>query len=297
MPMNDGSMVFYEVWLPETLKAGEKIPAMVVTSRYTTHVQPGPLYKLLMTYGGEKDINFGSVNRFAERGYAYVFIQSPGSVGSTGVRQAEYPPAEIEAMGKVVDWIVRQEWSNKRVGSTGVSYSGTTADMIAATMRPGVKAVAPLYSDFDPYLHVVRPGGLFAQSFTQTWSDLVRGMDQDDLSGIVGDEWYMRYVVSGAQRPAGDDGRVFELAIQENENNVGVIDAVAALEFKDDTFGSSGYSMDDVALYAYKEELERAQVSAYYRVGWFDAGTVEGALQRYLTIRCRKNGRRALGLS
>ncbi|MFC1565288.1 CocE/NonD family hydrolase, partial [candidate division KSB1 bacterium] len=141
MPLDDGTQVFYDVWLPENLQFGEKIPTIVLTSRYTRHVKPSSLYKVLMTYLGEPDLNYDQARRYLERGYAYVFIQSPGSAGFTGIRGVEYPPTKIEAMGKIVDWITAQEWSNGKIGSTGRSYSATTADMIAAANRSEIKAV------------------------------------------------------------------------------------------------------------------------------------------------------------
>ena len=42
--------------------------------------------------------------------------------------------------------------------------------------------------------------------------------------------------------------------------------------------------MDEVALYRYKERIERASVNTCTRVGWVDAGAGEGALEKFLTF-------------
>jgi uncharacterized protein len=51
---------------------------------------------------------------------------------------------EIGYMKDIVSWIVGQPWSNGRVGGTGASYDGNTAELLAASGHSAVKAVAPL---------------------------------------------------------------------------------------------------------------------------------------------------------
>jgi len=141
LPLDSLTSVWVSVWLPETLRPGETIPAVMETSRYGFKLEPGWLYKVMRTYRLQPDPNYGSAEQFVTRGYAYVRVQSPGSCQSSGPRLTEYPPNEIDAMRAAIDWIVAQPWSNGRVGSQGGSYSGTTAEVCSATLRPALKAV------------------------------------------------------------------------------------------------------------------------------------------------------------
>ena len=141
LPLNEKSNVWISVWLPPSLKNDERIPALMTTSRYSGQLESGWLAKVLQTYFGRPDPNFRGARRLLDKGFAFVWVQSPGSCQSSGPRLGEYPPNEVDAMGLAIDWIARQPWSNQRVGAFGASYSGTTADMACATQRPELKAV------------------------------------------------------------------------------------------------------------------------------------------------------------
>src|SRR6185295_11024408 len=69
--------------------------------------------------------------------------------------------------------------SNGIVGATGVSYVGTTAELLLANLHPAVKAVAPRFSLFDTYADIVEPGGIPQTWFSKTWAELVRNLDSD----------------------------------------------------------------------------------------------------------------------
>ncbi len=61
------------------------------------------------------------------------------------------PPQEAKDIGLVANWIAAQPWSDGHVVMTGNSYPGTTASIGAAYGAPAIAAVAPKFSDFDPY--------------------------------------------------------------------------------------------------------------------------------------------------
>lgn len=66
---------------------------------------------------------------------------------------------EVADGREVVEWIVGQPWSNGLVGSTGVSYEGTTAEFLATVGHPAVRAMAPRFSLFNVYTDVAFPAG------------------------------------------------------------------------------------------------------------------------------------------
>jgi predicted acyl esterase len=295
LPLNGKTNVWISAWLPPNLKPEEKIPALMTTSRYSGQMEPGWLAKVLGTYALSQNPNFRAARRFLDKGYAYVWVQSPGSCQSSGPRLGEYPPNEVEAMGLAIDWIVQQPWSNQRVGAFGASYSGTTADMACATLRPALKAVYPKAPDFDDYRQTVKPGGLGSSEFVRVWGAMVRAMDLDDFAGVMSidagkklsffETLYLRSLVRGLQRPKGPDRAIFKQAIEDHRLTPDVEDIVRLMEFKDSSLTqASGAGFEDVSVYEYREKIEAARVSTNTRAGWMDAGVAEGALEKFLTF-------------
>ncbi|MBN1272840.1 MAG: CocE/NonD family hydrolase [Candidatus Aminicenantes bacterium] len=294
LPLDSRTKIWISVWLPTDLQPEETVPTVIETSRYGTKWDPGWLYKVLQTYGLQPVINYDSAERFLKNGYAFVRIQSPGSGQSSGPRMAEYPPNEIDAMDVTIDWIVRQPWSNKRVGAMGGSYSGTTADVCCATMNPALKAVYSSAPDFDPYT-VFRPGGLGSTEFIHTWVRMIRFMDEDNILGLMTlyeetetlpfwKKLFYKSLFKGIKRPKGKDLAVFKQAMKDHRDNQKLFEVLEEIEYKDHKLPGFDYSVEDIAMYRYKEKIEKAQVNTYTRGGWMDAEVAKGILQKYLTF-------------
>jgi putative CocE/NonD family hydrolase len=294
LPLDSRTNVWVSVWLPEHLQPGEAVPAVMETSRYGFDLDPGWLYKVMETYRLQTDPNYASAEKFVTNGYAYARVQSPGSCQSSGPRLTEYPPNEIDAMRAAIEWIIRQPWSNGRVGAQGGSYSGTTAEMCCATLHPALKAVHSVAPDFDPFT-VLRPGGLGSTEFIQTWADMIRLMDEDNIVGLFalfeGEEtlplWkrlLYKSLFRGLNRPKGTDVDIFRQAMADHRDNRGLYEFLKTIEYKDQKTPEYSYSIDDVALYRYRDKIEQAQVNTYTRAGWIDAEVAKGALEKYLTF-------------
>lgn len=98
-------------------------------------------------------------------GYAIVAMDVRGTGASFG--QWRYPWHEAERHDSlcVVDWIVRQPWSDGNVCLYGISYDSNAALFTLAAegarrsnMPSPIKAVAALYPFFDLYRDVAAPG-------------------------------------------------------------------------------------------------------------------------------------------
>ena len=295
LPLNEKTNVWISVWLPPGLKADEKIPTLITTSRYGSQLEPGWLGKVLETYSLSQNTNFRSARRFIDRGYAFVWIQSPGSCQSSGPRLGEYPPNEVEAIGLALDWIASQPWSNQRIGAFGGSYAGTTSDLACATLRPALKAVYPRAPDFDDYRQTVKPGGLGSSEFVRIWGMMVKAMDNDDFLTVMTmdseekpsffETLYLRSLVRGLYRPKGKDRAIFEQALEDHKSTPKVEDIIRFMEFKDSNLSQEGATgFEDVSVYEYRDAIEKARVNTNTRAGWMDAGVAEGALEKFLTL-------------
>lgn len=259
----DGTRLAVDVHLPASREAGREIPALLVLTRY---------------WRSSEDPSTGVANPalspldrfFIGHGYAIVKVDVRGSGASFGTRPAEYGQQEVRDGWDVVDWVVNQPWCDGNVGAFGTSYTGTTAELLAASGHPAVKAVIPGWSDFDMYLSPVRPYGLLATSFIREWGALV-GWQDDNASDHLG--------ASVRRVDADADGEMLAAAVEEHRSNPDVYEAVRSAEFRDDVFaGTSVYA--NGPLY-WKEAIERSRVPMLVLVSWLDAGTIDGALQRF----------------
>ncbi len=284
IPMRDGVRIAVDLWLPTDLEDGSTIPTMVRATRYWRA-------RGLVDSSFEEDSNFEEAERWNAEGYALVLVDARGSGASFGIRRFELAEDEVLDYGEVVDWIVEQPWSNGRVGAYGVSYAGNTAEMLAVNRHPAVKAVAPLFNDFDNFGHLIFPGGLLTVGFLEEWSNRTRMQDLNDICGLSGlDEnacGELRERATGVKRVDADvDGSLLQAAVAEHEANTVPFEAAMEYEFRDDPFGP--YGEINVghrrSPSGHLPQIEESGVAMFIRVGWQDAGTVNGALGRYNTI-------------
>ena len=154
LEMRDGIKLAADICLPKRLEKDKKIPTILYLTRYVRSFETKfPFSLLTKTLFGQitkKEIEF-----FTSYGYAVVIIDVRGTGASFGTRHMEFSPEEVEDGREIVDWIIAQNWSNQKVGSTGISYLGTTAEMLLVNQHPNVKACIPrssisrIYSPYD----------------------------------------------------------------------------------------------------------------------------------------------------
>ena len=159
LAMRDGTQLAVDIWLPGELQVGEQLPAIMEATRYWRAPAMGPLYRLLVSLGQKQVPKLAAADAWNGAGYALVLVDTRGSGASFGQRPVEWSDAEVADLGEVIGWLASQPWSNGRVGAQGISYSGNTAELSIVSHPPALKAVAPLYSDFDPLLFLAMPGG------------------------------------------------------------------------------------------------------------------------------------------
>ena len=102
LSLDDKTKVWISVWLPARLKAGEKIPTLLRMERYVEEVEDGWFTKVARFYG-YKDEGLKTTLEILDKGFAFVFVQSPGSCQSSGPRYSDYSSSEVDAMGMAID--------------------------------------------------------------------------------------------------------------------------------------------------------------------------------------------------
>jgi putative CocE/NonD family hydrolase len=286
--MRDSVKIAIDLWLPPSLAVGDKVPTMVNGTRYVRAMAVGPTARWQQRFTRADNVE-PDVRAFNEAGYAVVKVDARGSGASTGSRQIEWSPDEVEDYGEVVDWIVAQPWSNGRVGGYGVSYEGNTAEVLASTGREAVKAVAPLYDDFDPSVGIAYMGGVLNEYFISQWGKFNSMLDRSDVCGLAGVEGFacrMLPLVFAGTKPVDSDRGGKELkAILAARRNYDVLDALQRLAGPRDTFPGTSLTFRDVSPYGMRERIERYNAPMLVRIGWQDGGTMNTALGRFFTFR------------
>lgn len=269
--MPDGTRLAVRVILPKRVEAGSRIPAVAEMTRYTTWYRRKFLYNLMINLGLE-GVSKEPVRRFVDAGYAFVAVDARGSGASFGTRPMECSREEVADWGPIVDWIGRQPWSNGRVASYGVSYSANTAELAAASGRTGLAAVLSLYADFDVPGENAMPGGIANRSVAE-WSS---GNIAEDKGVVVDNP-----VIAGVAPVDGDSGSRLLKAAQGSHRTADLGAVLNRITYFDEEI-APGYDANSLSPYRYREAIGKAGTPLYVRVGWMDAGTADGAIERFL---------------
>jgi len=282
--MRDGVEIAVTIDLPPDLKPGERVPVLMRTTRYWREPQVGWFLRLLVAL---RQVDLDAQVEDKQRAYfnqchfAVLAVDARGSGASGGSRAMEFSPAEVEDIGEVAAWAAQQPWSNGRVGTFGISYDGNTAELAASTNQPAIRAVMPLYDDFDVLSEIQQRG--VATRLLQGWSDAVTAMDRDDVCGadqVKGWRcWQDLLMTSGVRRVDADPRGKHLAELVSQRHNLNVEEAIAKVEFRDDRV--AGFSMAEVGPYGLRARIEASKVPMMIWCGWLDGEGCEGALSRY----------------
>ena len=262
--VRDSVRLAVDVNLPPGREVGDAHPALLELTRYGRSGEEAGT--------GQPIPSLGPLDRFfLDHGYVVVKVDARGSGASFGTRPVEYGPEEVRDGYDVVEWVVQQSWSDGTVGAYGTSYSGTTAELLAAVDHPAVKAVVPGWSDFDMYESPARPYGLLTTSLISTWSQLVGQMDRNDVEARGRS---IRRVDEDS------DGSLLAQALKDHEANPDVYESMRSAQYRDGEL-AGGYTWQQTSPLSWRDDIERSGVPMLVPVSWIDAGTAEGALLRF----------------
>jgi putative CocE/NonD family hydrolase len=248
--MRDGVRIAVDIVLPEDLPAQQKLPALFKISSFGRSAVDGSI---------------SDEDRFwVQHGYARVLIDQRGTGASFGT--SHYGPDTVPDLYDLVDWVVKQPWSNGRVGAMGVSVEGTASELLAATGHPAVRAVAPWFSDYNYYTDLVRPGGIFNEWLLKNFEAFTLQMDSGDSAKKV---------------DADPDGLLMKQAIAEHRNNLDIYTSTRDAQFIDDPLAGTGKTLLQISIPGAAEALRRSKVPMLILASWYDAGTVQGTIERF----------------
>lgn len=281
LPMRDSVLIAVDAYLPDDLEEGEMIPAILHQTRYWRAFDfrfPMSLF-LKNPIGPLKDF----VEACVQNGYAFVNVDARGSGASFGSRAHPWTAQEIEDGYDIVEWIIRQPWSNGKVASGGASYSGTTSEFLMTTMHPAIKAIVNMYALFDVYEDNAFPGGVHHYWFTKNWGEANEALDNNRLpfGGFS-----TRLSIRGVS-PVNTRGgrRMLRQAIREHQNNGNVHDGALEITFRDDVAkNSGGVGVNEFSPHFCVYRFNEAQIPVYNYTGWMDGAYHNANIKRYLNL-------------
>ena len=278
LSMRDGVRLAADLYLPRGLKAGTRIPTIVIQTRYVRRLQYRFPFSIFLRGRFHKTIRY-----FVRRGYAWIYVDARGSGASFGTRTCPYSPDEIEDGREIVDWVVAQDWSSGVVGAWGNSYTGGTALFLAATGHPAIRGIMPRFAMFDMYPEAVFPGGIHLQWLTDTWARLARALDRGKLHEFMGPKGK---AVKGSKAVKGDRRkRILAAAVSEHSVNISIDELVKGVTYRDDESPAQpGLVIDSMSPHKRLADLNRSAAPAYLFTGWFDASFVLSEIHLFMNL-------------
>ena len=286
--MRDGVEIAVNVSVPADLRPGERTPVLMRTTRYWRASQIGWTLRMLIAIhqaNRPDETEDRQTAYFNQRRFAVLAVDARGSGASGGNRKMEWSPDEVADMDEVAAWAAKQPWSNGRVGTFGISYDGNTAELAAATNQPAIKAVMPMYDNFD-VLWAIQSGGVAQADLLKEWSVVNAALDRDDVCGGQEDKgwacWRDRLLAPGVRRVDADPYGIHLAELIQQHRNVNVAEAVDKVEFRDDPAGA--FHLSDISPSGLRAKIEASKVPMMIWGGWLDGGGGADALTRYLNF-------------
>jgi len=153
IPMRDGALLATDIYAPDD-----------------TLQHPTILYRT--PYNKEHDkFDKNLLNFWVGKGYVFVDQDCRGRFASQGVDSTFLTDGwgALQDGYDTIDWIVKQSWSDGKVGMLGASAMGITTYRAVASLHPALKCAIAIVAPSDFYNEVVFPGGEFRKSLVENW--------------------------------------------------------------------------------------------------------------------------------
>jgi putative CocE/NonD family hydrolase len=281
--MRDRICLAADLYLPKGLPRGERIPTILIQTRYWRAMQvKAPLSWLVPGAGDPSPVGRREREFFANHGYATLVVDVRGTGASFGTWRSPWEAVTVQDSEDLLNWICAQPWSNGQVAGMGVSYLGTTAELLLATGHPAVRAVVPSFNHPDSFLDVGFPGGLLNERFVCAWGELDEALDRNEIPTSWGT--LLNWVSQGVKPVDGPQGRVLlEQALRMHQDNAKVASLDGEITFRDVPIPATGLAPDDQVVMRFREQVLASPVPVFGIASWLDAGTADAALRRFWT--------------
>jgi putative CocE/NonD family hydrolase len=318
VPMPDGVQIAIDVYLPPQAP-GRVFPTILRQTRYMRSLEARWGRSSLLP---EFDLYARTRRVFLGAGYAWVDADVRGTGVSSGRWAYPWSEDEVTDGARLCDWIVGQPWSAGIVGSLGISYDGTCADMLVTTQHSAIRAVAPMFSLYDVFTDVAFPGGIHLSGFTERWAAYNAALDSDEFDRGMSIALSLMGVAARASPRPRPLERILGVLAREGESagrkNAGrilarLVRGVRAVDrsapratfdrstnmdvhaigksvvHRDDVVAKDalpeGGTIDLLSPHARRAHAQASGVPIYSYSGWRDGAYQHAAIKRFLTVK------------
>ncbi len=145
---------------------------------------PWPVILTRTPYNKSSALGAGRPSFWTSKGYAVVVQDCRGRFASEG----KYLPFMDDHFDgyDTVEWVAKQPWSNGKVGMTGVSAMGITANQASITAPPHLTAMFVMLAPASAYQHAIYTGGIFRKEMNESW---LKAQKADDILQLTIDHY------------------------------------------------------------------------------------------------------------
>jgi len=277
--MRDSVKLAVDVFLPKRAKDSAKFPAILYQTRYVRSLQAKVPFRWLkspvLAQIPDEEIEF-----FTSHGYACVVVDVRGSGASLGERTMEFSPQEVRDGYDIIEWLICQPWSDGKVASTGISYVGTTAELLLVNKHPAVNACVTRSSIFDLYNHLMFPGGVRQGPFIKIWGETTRALDENDFDAFGK---RAKRLLSGINPVDGDRrNKSLSLALDLHRNNFDVYEGLLKVNFRDDKQPGTDLCSNDYSVHSNCHAIVKSGTPIYRIGGWYDGALIKSVIEGML---------------
>ncbi|MER1956099.1 MAG: CocE/NonD family hydrolase [Solibacillus sp.] len=186
--MNDGVKLASRIYRPNDVN---RYPVLLARTTYNSGAFSSK------EYGDYRELGL----KMAKKGYVVVIQDVRGLYGSEG----EWRLFKDDASDgyQTVIWLNEQAWSNGNVGVFGKSAPGMTANLLATTNPPGLKAAFVQMAPSEFYEEVIAEGGIYRHELATRWMYFINTAYSIKMlqQGKIDDETYSTIVEKNKDFP------------------------------------------------------------------------------------------------
>jgi len=282
LTMRDGVKIAVELVLPKNLTSEDKVSIILMQTRYWRDYKFRIPFRWFMDeMAASKQLHAMGINR----GYGFLHVDVRGTGASFGTRPYPWFDKEVEDGREIVDWIIKQPWSNGNVVAMGGSYVGGTSEYLATLNHSAVKAVSPYSNQWDVYTEVGYPGGVYNHFFIRIWGLLGRAIDRNKSRNFVGVFPLVYLFVKGVKPVESDVGELLlKEAMKIHLSNIYVFENEDVVVYRNDKLiKQQDATADTVSVCMKKKEIEKSNTPFYCLAGWLDGAASDNIINRFMT--------------
>ncbi len=166
IPVRDGTVLRADVYRPDvgnTSSGNNDFPVLISLSAYQKSLD-----RILPHVRPFTHVERPEPDWWVARGYVLIFIDTRGTGRSPGKADI-WSMQETRDLYDAIEWAARQDWSNGKIGLSGVSYYAITQWNVASLQPPSLTTIVPWEGWADLYRESVFHGGVLNQSFYGRW--------------------------------------------------------------------------------------------------------------------------------